>query len=94
MIAEFMDLQEIPRGPILLRDWDIGLGALGASRHFDHRVFALPRLSRTATLRWLRARSIGYAYVQRGTAQDAWVRAEPQVRTLFADRRVAAYALP
>ena len=63
-------------------------------RHFDHRVFALPRLSRTATLRWLQARSIGYAYVQRGTAQDAWVRAEPQVRTLFADRRVAAYALP
>jgi phosphatidate phosphatase APP1 len=41
MIAEFLDLQEIPRGPILLRDWDIGLGALGASRHFDHKGVAI-----------------------------------------------------
>src|SRR5687768_5244630 len=27
VICEFMDLQKIPRGPLLLRDWDIGLGA-------------------------------------------------------------------
>jgi phosphatidate phosphatase APP1 len=41
VIAEFMDLQEIPRGPILLRDWDIGVGVLGASRHFDHKGAAI-----------------------------------------------------
>jgi phosphatidate phosphatase APP1 len=44
MIAEFLDLQEIPRGPILLRDWDIGLGALGASRHFDHKGVAIRKI--------------------------------------------------
>ena len=36
-----MALQKIPRGPILLRDWDIGVGALGASRHFDHKGVAI-----------------------------------------------------
>jgi phosphatidate phosphatase APP1 len=41
VITEFMELQKIPRGPILLRDWDIGLGALGASRHFDHKGVAI-----------------------------------------------------
>jgi phosphatidate phosphatase APP1 len=41
VIAEFLDLQKIPRGPILLRDWDLGLGALGASRHFDHKGVAI-----------------------------------------------------
>jgi phosphatidate phosphatase APP1 len=41
VIAEFMDLQKIPRGPLLLRDWDIGLGALGASRHHDHKAAAI-----------------------------------------------------
>jgi phosphatidate phosphatase APP1 len=52
VIAEFMDLQQIPRGPLLLRDWDIGFGTLGASRHFDHKGVAIrnimqmyPRLS-------------------------------------------------
>jgi phosphatidate phosphatase APP1 len=37
VICEFMDLQKIPRGPLLLRDWDIGLGALSSDRHFDHK---------------------------------------------------------
>ena len=37
VICEFMDLQEIPHGPLLLRDWDIGFGALSSSRHFDHK---------------------------------------------------------
>jgi len=32
IIAEFMDLQRIPRGPICLRDWDIVLSALTSSR--------------------------------------------------------------
>ena len=41
VIAEFIDLQKIPRGPILLRDWDIGLGSLSAARHFDHKGVAI-----------------------------------------------------
>jgi phosphatidate phosphatase APP1 len=41
VIAEFMDLQEIPRGPLLLRDWDIGWGLLASSRHFDHKGEAI-----------------------------------------------------
>ena len=34
-------------------------------RHFEHRVYALPKLSRTATLAWLKEHSIGYVYVRR-----------------------------
>lgn len=41
VIAEFMDIQEIPRGPLLLRDWDIGWGSLASSRHFDHKGVAI-----------------------------------------------------
>ncbi len=37
VIAEFMDIQKIPRGPLILRDWDIGLEMLAASRHADHK---------------------------------------------------------
>ena len=37
VIAEFMDIQKIPRGPLVLRDWDIGLEMLAASRHADHK---------------------------------------------------------
>jgi phosphatidate phosphatase APP1 len=33
LVAEFMDIQRIPRGPINLRDWDIALSALTGSRH-------------------------------------------------------------
>ena len=41
VIAEFMDIQEIPRGPLLLRDWDIGWGSLASSHHFDHKGVAI-----------------------------------------------------
>ena len=41
VIAEFMDIQKIPRGPLLLRDWDIGFGSLSSSRHFDHKGVAI-----------------------------------------------------
>src|SRR4029450_12845404 len=34
VISEFMDLQKIPKGPLMLRDWDIKLSALASSRHF------------------------------------------------------------
>ena len=44
VIAEFMDLQNIPKGPIMLRDWDIALSALSARRHFDHKGFAIRNL--------------------------------------------------
>ena len=52
VITEFMDLQSIPRGPVLLRDWDISFGALSSHRHFEHKGAAIknimqfyPRLS-------------------------------------------------
>jgi phosphatidate phosphatase APP1 len=52
VITEFMDLQNIPRGPVLLRDWDISFGALSSHRHFEHKGAAIrnimqfyPRLS-------------------------------------------------
>jgi phosphatidate phosphatase APP1 len=41
VIAEFMELQKIPRGPRVLRDWDIGLGLLSGSRHLDHKTVAI-----------------------------------------------------
>jgi phosphatidate phosphatase APP1 len=41
VITEFIDLRKIPRGPVLLRDWDIGFGALSSTRHFDHKGVAI-----------------------------------------------------
>jgi phosphatidate phosphatase APP1 len=41
VIAEFMDLQKVPKGPILLRDWDIGWSALSSSRHSAHKGVAI-----------------------------------------------------
>jgi phosphatidate phosphatase APP1 len=41
VIAEFMKLQDIPRGPLLLRDWDIGWDLLASARHFDHKTSAI-----------------------------------------------------
>jgi phosphatidate phosphatase APP1 len=38
VITEFMDIQKIPRGPLLLRDWDIGLLSLSSSRHLEHKT--------------------------------------------------------
>lgn len=37
IIADFMELQRIPRGPILLRDWDIELSALSADGLRGHK---------------------------------------------------------
>jgi phosphatidate phosphatase APP1 len=37
LIAEFMELQHIPAGPICLRDWDIDLSALAHHRHKGHK---------------------------------------------------------
>ncbi|MEO8622717.1 MAG: phosphatase domain-containing protein [bacterium] len=41
VITHFMDLRKIPRGPVLLRDWDIGFGAMSSARHFDHKGAAI-----------------------------------------------------
>ena len=41
VITEFMDLRKIPRGPVLLRDWDISFGSLSSTRHFDHKGVAI-----------------------------------------------------
>ena len=46
VITEFMDLQNIPRGPLLLRDWDIGWDLLASSRHFDHKGVAIRNILR------------------------------------------------
>jgi phosphatidate phosphatase APP1 len=47
VISEFMDLQKIPRGPILLRDWDISIGSIASTRHFDHKGVAIRNIMHT-----------------------------------------------
>ncbi len=37
MITDFMAVQRIPAGPLLLRDWDVNRGMLGAGRHQGHK---------------------------------------------------------
>ena len=37
VIADFMDIQRIPRGPIHLRDWDVDLDALSSRRLKNHK---------------------------------------------------------
>jgi phosphatidate phosphatase APP1 len=37
VIADFMDFQRIPRGPIHLRDWDVDLDALSSRRLRNHK---------------------------------------------------------
>jgi phosphatidate phosphatase APP1 len=44
VIAEFMELQHIPKGPVILRDWDVNVGALSSSRHFDHKGVAIRKI--------------------------------------------------
>ena len=44
VIVEFLDLQGIPAGPVLLRDLDITLGVLSAQRHHDHKGDSIRRV--------------------------------------------------
>jgi phosphatidate phosphatase APP1 len=44
VISEFMDIQKIPKGPLVLRDWDIGLSALSSSHHGEHKGAAIRNL--------------------------------------------------
>jgi phosphatidate phosphatase APP1 len=41
VISEFMELQDIPKGPLLLRDWDLSIAALASTRHFEHKGVAI-----------------------------------------------------
>jgi len=47
VITEFMDIQKIPHGPVVLRDWDIGWNMLASSRHIDHKVTAIRNIMQT-----------------------------------------------
>ena len=44
VISEFMDIQKVPKGPLILRDWDINFSALDSARHFDHKGIAIRNL--------------------------------------------------
>lgn len=44
VISEFMHIQKVPKGPLILRDWDISLSALDSSRHFSHKGVAIRNL--------------------------------------------------
>lgn len=44
LLAEFFDLQGIPRGPLLLRDWGIQAHELAPTRHGSHKQAAIRRL--------------------------------------------------
>ena len=44
VISEFMDIQKMPKGPLLLRDWDIGFSALSSARHFEHKGVAISNI--------------------------------------------------
>jgi phosphatidate phosphatase APP1 len=44
IISEFMDLQKIPKGPLVLRDWDVSLSALSSDRHMGHKGAAIRNL--------------------------------------------------
>jgi phosphatidate phosphatase APP1 len=37
VITEFLELQQIPSGPLLLRDWDLNRSALSSRRHLAHK---------------------------------------------------------
>ena len=44
VISEFMEIQKIPKGPLVLRDWDVNFSALAGSRHMEHKGVAIRNL--------------------------------------------------
>lgn len=46
VICEFMDIQKMPKGPLILRDWDIGFSALSSAGHFEHKGAAIGHIMR------------------------------------------------
>jgi phosphatidate phosphatase APP1 len=47
LITEFLELQGIPLGPVMLRDLDIGLATLSSRRHHDHKGDHIRRILAT-----------------------------------------------
>ncbi len=44
VITDFLDLQGIPAGPVLLRDWDLRRGAHASKGHHTHKLSNIPRI--------------------------------------------------
>jgi phosphatidate phosphatase APP1 len=44
LLTEFLELQGIPRGPLLLRDWGITRGEPGSGGHSGHKLAAVRRI--------------------------------------------------
>ncbi|MDB4948506.1 MAG: hypothetical protein JWM27_1155 [Gemmatimonadetes bacterium] len=44
ILAEFLDLQRIPRGPLLLRDWGVTRREPGTGGHSGHKLAAIRRI--------------------------------------------------
>lgn len=44
VISDFLDLQAIPAGPVLLRDWDVRPGAHAAKGHHTHKLSHITRI--------------------------------------------------
>jgi phosphatidate phosphatase APP1 len=44
LIAEFMEVQKLPTGPLLLRDWDLNIDALGHGRLHSHKTTAIKEI--------------------------------------------------
>jgi phosphatidate phosphatase APP1 len=44
LLAEFMDVQRIPRGPLLLRDWGLTRTEPGERGHLGHKLAAIRRI--------------------------------------------------
>jgi phosphatidate phosphatase APP1 len=47
VITDFLDLQGIPAGPVLLRDWDLRRGAHAANAHQTHKHAHITRIFET-----------------------------------------------
>lgn len=47
VITEFLEIQRVPKGPVMLRDVDVGLGVLRSSRHHDHKGDNIKRILET-----------------------------------------------
>jgi phosphatidate phosphatase APP1 len=47
VITDFLELQGIPAGPVLLRDWDLGRGGHAAGGHQTHKLSHITRIFAT-----------------------------------------------
>jgi phosphatidate phosphatase APP1 len=44
LLEEFLELQGVPHGPLLLRDWDVNSQTFGSDRHHAHKAAAIRRI--------------------------------------------------